>query len=76
MGNINQLSRNGGLMNQYYYRGNRIDRINKQVALLRADINTGHVMDEKLDLAIKNDQKVYTFLTILKKLYMMQKTSF
>jgi len=34
--------------------------INEQVALLRADINTGHVMDEKFELAIKDDQKVYT----------------
>jgi len=27
MGNINQLGRNGGPMNQYYYNGNRLDRI-------------------------------------------------
>lgn len=33
---------------------------NTQVALLRADINTGHVIDEKLGLAISDDQKVYT----------------
>gem|GEM_PF-5995682 len=27
MGNINQLGRNGGPMNQCYYNGNRLDRI-------------------------------------------------
>ncbi len=27
MGNISQLARNGGAMNQYYYNGNRLERI-------------------------------------------------
>lgn len=55
--------------------------INKQVALLRADINTGHVIDEKLELAIKGDQKVYTLfddsekaLYYAKKLILENKT--
>jgi hypothetical protein len=31
-----------------------------QVVLLRADTSTGHVLDELFNLAIRQDQKVYT----------------
>ena len=34
--------------------------INGQVALLRADINTGIVLDEEYKYATKPDQRVYT----------------
>lgn len=33
---------------------------NSQVALLRADTNTGHVLDEELNLAVNDHQKVFT----------------
>ncbi|MGN8055098.1 DUF6443 domain-containing protein [Pedobacter sp. 22163] len=39
MGNINQLSRNGGPMNQYYYNGNRLDRIDNVAGNYVYDLN-------------------------------------
>lgn len=32
----------------------------EQVALLRADVNTGHVLDDTLNLAVNDHQKVFT----------------
>ena len=37
-----------------------------EVALVMAEINTGHVLDEHLRLATTNDQKVYTVFSSLK----------
>ncbi|TKC02778.1 hypothetical protein [Pedobacter frigoris] len=31
-----------------------------QVVLLRADVNTGHILDEEFNLAINEHQKVFT----------------
>ena len=33
-----------------------------QVVLLRAEFNTGHVLDEQLNLVISDNQKAYTVL--------------
>jgi hypothetical protein len=34
--------------------------MNNQVALIRAQYSTGHVLDEKLNLAITDNQEVYS----------------
>ena len=38
---------------------------NLQVALLRADINTGHVLDENFNLAINGNQKVFSVFDVI-----------
>ncbi|RQO65478.1 sugar-binding protein [Pedobacter sp. KBW01] len=45
MGNINQLSRNGGAMNQYYYNGNRLDRIDNVAGTYVYDANGNATTD-------------------------------
>ncbi len=45
MGNINQLSRNGGPMNQYFYSGNRLDRIDNVAGTYAYDANGNATTD-------------------------------
>ncbi|CAH0277110.1 tRNA nuclease WapA [Pedobacter sp. Bi27] len=45
MGNINQLSRNGGAMNQYYYNGNRLDRVDNVAGTYSYDANGNATTD-------------------------------
>lgn len=33
---------------------------NLQIALLQADINTGHVLDENFNLAINSNQRIFS----------------
>ena len=40
---------------------------NNQVALIRADKKTGHVLDERLLLTLDDNQKVYTVFDSLNK---------
>lgn len=40
---------------------------NYEVALARADVNTGHVLDESFNLAINKEQKVYAILESFEK---------
>ena len=45
MGNINQLGRNGGAMNQYYYNGNRLDRVDNVAGTYAYDANGNATVD-------------------------------
>ena len=44
-----------------------------QVALLRADINTGHILDEKFDIAVNDYQKVFTIFRSLEEALIFSK---
>ncbi|KIA92333.1 hypothetical protein OC25_16740 [Pedobacter kyungheensis] len=45
MGNINQLSRDGGLMNQYYYNGNKLDHVDHVTGQYSYDPNGNATID-------------------------------
>jgi hypothetical protein len=46
----------------------------KQVAVMRAEVNTGIILDEKLDIAIDDSQNVYTvFESVEEAIYFSNK---
>ncbi|MBO9675448.1 MAG: RHS repeat-associated core domain-containing protein, partial [Sphingobacteriaceae bacterium] len=52
MGNINQLGRNGGAMNQYYYNGNRLDRIDNVAGTYAYDANGNATVDGRTGMSL------------------------
>ncbi|TCD05850.1 RHS repeat-associated core domain-containing protein [Pedobacter frigidisoli] len=52
MGNINQLSRNGSAMNQYYYNGNRLDHIDNVAGTYGYDANGNATVDGRNGMSL------------------------
>lgn len=52
MGNINQLGRNGGAMNQYYYNGNRLDRVDNVAGTYVYDANGNATTDGRTGMSL------------------------
>ncbi|MBB6238787.1 RHS repeat-associated protein [Pedobacter sp. AK013] len=52
MGNINQLGRNGGAMDQYYYNGNRLDRVDNVAGTYAYDANGNATVDGRTGMSL------------------------
>lgn len=50
--------------------------IDKQVALIRSEYNTGHVLDENFILATNSEQKVFTLFETLTEALLYSKKKF
>jgi len=52
MGNINELGRNGGVMNRYYYNGNRLDRVDNVAGQYSYDANGNATVDGRTGMQL------------------------